>query len=362
MRRSMVVGFAALGSFVLAESSAVGQPDQNEYMINSAGAAIALKGATLYNYPEGRTVFNGVNRPTYVALFRGGEQFCVVRADMALPLVLQVKMPDGRLLYTQNQYGYFKPDTSGTNAACRQAATALSRLTVAAMQQEQQRQREASWLDDVSPRWWFSGAAIILFAVTTAIWIARRRVRRNLPAIYGSQIDPKKWALNHETGEYWRITYSHPEGNLYDDAGYAQRLGRRLVVYQEMRGLVIATVVCLLLMVACGFWIHLGARGPCGLFYCDMKRDGNDLAAVVGTFVYFGGGFIGIGSLIGWLLSWWKLGKPEFELGPPPVPQPGREQVEQQKVHGDGRLMTREEMDWALRGDSGPVQVQTFED
>lgn len=366
MRRFMVVGFAALGSLVLADSPAIGQPDQNEYQITGAGAAIALKGATLYDYPEGRIVFNGANRPQYVALFRGGEQFCVVRAIIQ-PTVLQVRMPDGRLLYTQNQYGYFKPDTSGTNAACRQAAPALSQLTAVAMQQqEQQRQREAasrSWLDDVSPRGWLIGAMTVLLAVTAAIFISRRRTKRNLPAVRGSQIDPKKWVLNHATGEYWRVTYSHSEGVLYDDAGYLQRLGRRLVVYQDMRQKVIAAVVCLVAIVGAAVWIHTGARGPCGLFYCDMKRDDNIGVVLLGTLVYCGGGSIGIGSTIGWLMSWWQLGKPEYELGPPPVPPPGREEVEQQQVHGAGRFMTREEMNQAAAGEATiPADWQEFED
>jgi hypothetical protein len=36
--------------------------------------------------------------------------------------------------------------------------------------------------------------------------------------------------------------------------------------------------------------------------------------------------------------------------------------VEQQKVHGEGRLMTREEMDRALRGDARLTEKQTFWD
>jgi hypothetical protein len=169
----------------------------------------------------------------------------------------------------------------------------------------------------------------------------------NLPAERHSQIDTKKWHLNATTGEYHRIQRQHAGGIITDAWTYGQRA---FYYHEQRRDLSIRLAVMAAVMIGL-FFLHL---------YCESQSGA--LSTIFEFLFPYLLIFCVVAAIIISIYLFYVLLTKESSIGPPPIPQPGREQVEQQKVHGDGRLMTREEMDWALRGESGPVQVQTFED
>jgi hypothetical protein len=157
------------------------------------------------------------------------------------------------------------------------------------------------------------------------------------------QIDPKIWYFNPETGEYHRIKETYKGQVTVEQATYRQRVLQEHAWKKDLRKNSILFVIFLVMSVFGyeeffrGDWVSVPA------FFALLL--GPILALFTGR------------SIVGTALNLSK-----HTVGPPPVPPPGREQVEQQKVHGDGRVMTREEMDRALRGSAPSAQSQTFED
>jgi hypothetical protein len=155
--------------------------------------------------------------------------------------------------------------------------------------------------------------------------------------------DPRKWRFDPDTGEYSRIT-----GRFRGRIIYSQTDTHEKRWFDEFHRIVILRtgLVCLIV----GAFVFYGA-----LLYADEHPQiGGPLIVMVlsGVFVLIGG-------------SMAIMGIPRHRgdrIGPEPIPPPGREEVERQKVHGEGRLMTREEMDRALRGNAQSGQKQTFED
>jgi hypothetical protein len=157
------------------------------------------------------------------------------------------------------------------------------------------------------------------------------------------RIDPKKWHLNPDTGEYHRITGWHKGQVFVDQRTYAQRLTDDYAEARHRRQIYISLVI-------------LGLMSWFG--YKTFGRQ--DWVGILSIFALILGPFLFVATFIAALINF--IRSFNNTVGPPPVPLPGREQVENQKVHGEGRVMTREEMDRALRGGAMSAQQQTFED
>jgi hypothetical protein len=170
----------------------------------------------------------------------------------------------------------------------------------------------------------------------------------NLPAERRPEVDNKKWVLNHNTGEYHRIQRRHAGGIITDSWTYAER---KFHHYERRRDLG--------LHVAGGLSVFAIAL----VVYLFMLHQGGVLASIaIYLFIMFGG--IGVVAALYSACEWlYHALTRNDSIGPSPIPVPGREQVEQQKVHGDGRMMSRDEMHQALRSSTrGAAQKQTFED
>jgi hypothetical protein len=167
----------------------------------------------------------------------------------------------------------------------------------------------------------------------------------------GGQPDPRKWHFDKETGEYYRILRFHKGHPVVDRSTYAEQIDEEV----ERAYLVRTTWVQIMMALIAGFLIVL-------FFYYES---GNNYSPILALGI---GAVGGLSVIILLLMSFktWNDGVAHQVLrpvGPPPVAPPGRAEVERQKVHGSGRMMTRDEMDRALRsGERAPARRQTFED
>jgi len=164
-----------------------------------------------------------------------------------------------------------------------------------------------------------------------------------------SQIDPKKWALDPETGEYRRITFSSKSGVLVNKASYHERSTKRLVVIRSVYGLLkgfalaaAALVVCIVLTQSAVAHNYHGSH-----FLLIML-------GLLGCLLSVGGLFYAALFL---LTSFIQLQSAELELGPPPDPQPGREEVEQQKAYGDANAASVQDIHQILGGSARSTPI-----
>ena len=159
------------------------------------------------------------------------------------------------------------------------------------------------------------------------------------------EVDPNKWHLDQETGEYKRILYESSDGSLLlDKSSYSDRKTKALLNARDANKCRTYFLVC---------WPLL-----CVLFI--FYRLGFDPAGFVAIFVAIGTAGCGIGWMFGAVVMNEIV---QSKLGPAPVPPPGREEVERQKVHGEGRFATDEEIDAAARGaNSAHGDTERFED
>jgi hypothetical protein len=192
---------------------------------------------------------------------------------------------------------------------------------------------------------------MLLVALFLLCALATRLVGRHKNKIVAPQSppDPRKWHLDPHTGEYSRIKsgfmgYVH----LNKNDTYAER------VYSEYirRGFLRAGLIILI----ASWFVFYGAQ----TYDNELSYYGTTsiwaLIAMVcsGAFMLFGAGLT-----LGFL-PYRSFGR---RIGPLPVPVPGREEVERQKVHGEGGFATREQIDRvAYHRQQTRADEQTFDD
>jgi hypothetical protein len=159
-------------------------------------------------------------------------------------------------------------------------------------------------------------------------------------------VNPRKWHLDENTGEYLRIKYNGGNRVLVDTTPYGERWKESVLAEQELlklAGLTVGFLIAgtVLLQIA----YHTAAP--------DCVFPGS--FAIVFFLSSIGPFFLLVAGLV----------KEGFrDLGPEPVSQrPRREQAERQHVHGDGRFINREEIDRAASGEIAfPGGEQQYED
>jgi hypothetical protein len=163
---------------------------------------------------------------------------------------------------------------------------------------------------------------------------------------YRPLIDPKKWHLDAETGEYLRIKYHGGSRVLVDTTPYGERWKESVLAGQELAKL--AGVTFGLFAGGVVLWaIAENTRKP------DCILPGSFaiicFLSTIGPFFQLLAGLVKEGCR---------------DLGPEPVSQsPRRAQAEQQQVHGTGRFMNREEIHRAASGETTfPTGEQQYED
>ena len=175
--------------------------------------------------------------------------------------------------------------------------------------------------------------------------------------------DPKKWTHDPETGEYHRITFTNKEGIIYDSRTYDDR---RLIYLRELEKLRETGRMFLIGLIGTpifGYMTYYIWDGRCRLceehWFLDIF--GKPGTAMVTLWCAL---MLVFGSIL-LIIQWLTLPFKKAKVGPPPIPPRGREDVETQKVHGEGRFATPEEIDRAARGygtAGGGFDDRTFHD
>jgi hypothetical protein len=159
-------------------------------------------------------------------------------------------------------------------------------------------------------------------------------------------INPKKWYLDENTGEYLRVKHRERDRVLLDPTPYNDRWKESVLAGQELLKLAGWTFGLLTGGVVLWAIAENTQKPDCILpgswaIICFLSSIGPFFHLVVG------------------------LAKEGFrDLGPEPVSQrPRREQAQQQQVHGDGRFMKRDEIHRAASGETAfPGGEQQYED
>ena len=163
---------------------------------------------------------------------------------------------------------------------------------------------------------------------------------------YRPPIDPKKWHLDENTGEYLRIKYRGGNRVLVDPTTYNDRWKESVLAGQE-----------LLMLAGVTFGLFAGGVVLWAIAENTRKPD----CILPGSFAIIC--FLGtIGPFFQLVAGLVKEGF--RDLGPEPIEQrPRREQAEQQRVQGAGRFMNREEIHRAASGETTfPTGEQLYED
>lgn len=189
---------------------------------------------------------------------------------------------------------------------------------------------------------------VMLVVMGLAFWIcnAPREARAVVP-------NPRKWLYNEDTGEYSRILYRHQGDNIYNTKDtYKSRFMANSERIKSRRLAWSGFVSCMIGFIASSFWF----------FY--SLTEGSGILPLASGFVMGGFGLFGLGCLLRFC-SRTLEGIGTF-IGPPPDPMRGKAAVEKQKVHGDGRFLTPQEIEAAARArpaaDAQPAPKQTFND
>jgi hypothetical protein len=161
-----------------------------------------------------------------------------------------------------------------------------------------------------------------------------------------SPVDPRKWYLDENTGEYLRITYDGGSRIIVDPTPYGERWKRRVLAEQ----------------------LHLRLAGITFGFFAgglvlwaiaaNTQNPNYIIPGLVAIFCFLTTLGLICALLVGLVTEGFS------DLGPEPVPQrPRREQAEQQQVHGAGRFMNRDEIHRAASGGTAfPTEARLYED
>ena len=169
-------------------------------------------------------------------------------------------------------------------------------------------------------------------------------VKRSEP--YHPPINPKKWHLDENTGEYLRVKHREGDRVLVDTTPYGDRWAESVLAGQELLKLAGATVGLLV-------------AGTILLAIAENTRKPDCILPGSWAIICL------LSSIVTFFHLVVALVKEGFrDLGPEPVPQrPRREQAEQQQVHGAGRFMNRDEIHRAASGETAfPPGEQQYED
>jgi hypothetical protein len=164
------------------------------------------------------------------------------------------------------------------------------------------------------------------------------------------RVDPDVWSFDYDTGEFHRITFTCAEGRLISTETYHQRGTKRLLLIQEIQGF------------AKTFWVSAVVFVvSCVIVYMSGRDINGFLALAIFALPLSFLGVVFCGLL--WLCLDRKLNSAEYALGPAPIPPPGLEEVERQKIYGVGGFASRDEIDRAARGLTGTAADHaTFDD
>ena len=175
--------------------------------------------------------------------------------------------------------------------------------------------------------------------------------------------DPKKWTSDPETGEYHRITFTNKDGSSTIRSTYADRRLKYLLELDELKKTRIQLVGYAIAALILGYLARAIWNGECRFCNAYSPLDSFLLMATgIGAVSCAVG--VAVGFII-WITK--EVARPlkKAEVGLPPIPPRGLEDVENQKVHGEGRFATPEEIDRAARGHGtagGGFDDQTFHD
>lgn len=163
---------------------------------------------------------------------------------------------------------------------------------------------------------------------------------------YHPPIDPRRWYLDENTGEYLRVKHRDSQRVLVDTTSYNERWTESVLAGQELLKLAGGTIG--LLVAGTVLWaIAEHTRKP----DCILPGSWAIICYLTSILLFFQ-------LLVGLVREGFR------DIGPEPVSQPPRrEQAEQQRVHGTGRFMNRDEIHRAASGETAfPAGVQQYKD
>jgi len=195
--------------------------------------------------------------------------------------------------------------------------------------------------------WQTLGVGIFLAMVAFGLWdfVASRF----LPP---RRINPKKWFYDQETGEYYRITSTDRDGLLVDQSPYSKRYTfflRKKSELKRARLMIIATYVVApvfaYLMMDKAHIISITKAPQLELAWYGWLLLFGVIALMAGG-LFISGFFVWLGGEL------WYLNAKERDLGPPPIPPRGLEDVERQKAYGDANAAGVADIHAALSGNA----------
>jgi len=179
-----------------------------------------------------------------------------------------------------------------------------------------------------------------------------------LPATREPQIDPKKWSLDPDTGEYYPVTFIGKDGTLvrtitYEERRVAYLKGERSLVRSRKLLIYIAVITVVLASITEYLWRVVAKQHPIDIVY---------IGAACFTIFPVTGGLAFVCEFVSWLRREYHFaGAKERDVGPRPVAQ--RYDAGDGNVHGEGGFATREDIDRAAQGITrGAASQQEFED
>jgi hypothetical protein len=166
----------------------------------------------------------------------------------------------------------------------------------------------------------------------------------NLP-VERKEVDPNKWSLNQQTGEYHKVTFTSKDGRrLIEPKTYQDRSAEQLRLLEEAAGYMRSSVIYF--VIGGGLLLYFGPNGF-NLWF-------------VGLFAVIGLSRVAIAVDC-------RLKAARIELGPEPVDMRRNdsrdmEDFKNQKAYGAARTATPQEVHDALSKKSGPAAPRRFKD
>ena len=146
--------------------------------------------------------------------------------------------------------------------------------------------------------------------------------------------DPEKWYFDKDSGEFFPITFWDGDEFLFDRATHRQRYGKELNARRQFRSEKITLVVLWLITIF-------------GL--CFSSSSGEWRFVLIGLASM--SGFIAVIASLGVAFkSTVTMPRLKREIGPEPVPPPGREMVAKQNLHGNAVPLSGERLKRAAAG------------
>lgn len=190
-----------------------------------------------------------------------------------------------------------------------------------------------------------TATAIGLFVLCMGCaFLMDRRQAASLPVVrYNgpSKIDPNKWDFDPDTGEYYRVVFNDKQGGLVEKIPYSNRRVAWLKAIQRHRGMAPMAIIVGSISAALGLFALTSSATP--------EHGMTSATLGIGFFVSLIFAAVAIGN---WALSASAVAKAKENVGPPPVPPPGREQVEEQMAYGNAGPASIQDIHDALSGNA----------